>query len=97
MVDPLDPDLALAFHWVVRKPFHLALKILSVIACAAVSSVIVGAVFLELAAGSGLGDTMPEWLFTALDWLFNILAMALGGYVGYWAIPNNWLIPNKDK
>ena len=76
----------MASHWVVRKPFHLALKIVSVIVCAIVSSAIVGAVFLDLAPAG-----LPAWLFTALDWLFNILAMALGGYVGY------WLIPNKDK
>ena len=93
----------MASHWVVRRPFHLALKILSVMVCASVSSLIVGAVFLDLVwvpLADRYDGTMSEWLYaliTALDWLFNILAMALGGYVGYWAIPNNWLIPNKDK
>ena len=39
-------------------------------------------------------QTLPEWLtplLTALGWLSGILAVAIGGHVGYWAIPN------KDK
>ncbi len=85
-------------HRVVRRPFHLALKIVSVIACAFVSMAIVGAGLMYLVEAIFYGrydDTnTPEWLFpllTAVGWLSGILAAAFGGYVGY------WLIPNKDK
>jgi len=88
-----------AFHWVVRRPFHLALKIVSVIVCAIVSMAIVGAGFNYLVVAIFYGrfegeGGVPEWfilLLEALGWLFGILSAALGGYVGY------WLIPNKDK
>ena len=90
MVDPLDPDLALAFHWVV--------KIVSVIVCAIVFGVIglvAGGVGVGLLAKAIFtGTSRPELLILLLDvavWLFVILGAVLGGYVGH------WLIPNKDK
>ncbi len=84
-------------HWVVRRPFHLALKIVSVIVCAFVSVAIVGTGFVYLVEAIFYGrfeGRVPEWFILLLDtlgWLIGILSAALGGYVGY------WLIPNKDK
>jgi hypothetical protein len=89
-----------ASHWVVRRPFHLALKIVSVIVCAFVSVAIVGTGFVYLVEAifygrlEGEGGEVMEWFVKLLDklgWLIGILSAALGGYVGY------WLIPNKDK
>ena len=89
----------MASHWVVRRPFHLALKIVSVIVCAFVSVAIVGTGFVYLVEAIFYGrfegeGGVPEWFVLLLDtlgWLFGILSAALGGYVGY------WLIPNKNK
>ncbi len=76
------------------------MKIVSVIVCAfvfgglALATGGAGVVSLTEAIFTDRYDSTPKLVFELLQaavWLIGILGAALGGYVGY------WLIPNKDK
>ena len=91
-MEPLDGELALGSHWVVKSKAEI-LKIVKVIACVIGFGVLgagigIPAAFIgfEMGVLGGGGGDSPGfdaifWIFVSML-VFGILGVALGGYVG---------------